>query len=39
MDRFSEWTSGRQAAAVASALTLIAALGFFKGSSFIYFQF
>ena len=39
MERFSSWPERKQAIAVASALSLIAAVGEFHGGSFIYFQF
>lgn len=39
MDEFSQWQEKRQALAVCGALTSIASLGMFGGSSFIYFQF
>jgi alginate O-acetyltransferase complex protein AlgI len=39
MDRFSTWGEGSQAIAVTAVLALIASLGVFEGSSFIYFQF
>ena len=39
MERFSEWSPGRQAAATVAALALIAGLGVLSGAQFIYFQF
>lgn len=39
MDRFERWSISWQSAAIAAALCLIAGLGVFGGSSFIYFQF
>jgi D-alanyl-lipoteichoic acid acyltransferase DltB (MBOAT superfamily) len=39
MDRFSQWRLGRQVGGVFLALFLIAALGIFEGSEFIYFKF
>ncbi len=39
MDRFHEWSTVKQTAAVTSALVAITTLGVFEGSQFIYFQF
>jgi len=39
MDRFSTWTITAQTAAVCAALLIIAGLGIFEGSEFIYFKF
>jgi alginate O-acetyltransferase complex protein AlgI len=39
MDRFSTWSTTAQASAVCAALILIAGLGIFEGSEFIYFKF
>ena len=39
MERFSDWDIGVQVAAATVVLVLIAVLGVFDGSQFIYFQF
>ena len=39
MDRFSTWSTTAQATAVCAALLIIAGLGIFEGSEFIYFKF